>query len=291
MAQDSHDPWARWLLKRRHADDPEMLRRTLDHLVPIRDRVIAGARLAAGSTVLDVGCGDGLIAFAALGAVGTTGSVIFSDVSTELLERCAEHATEIGQIGRCRFVPATARDLSPIEDGSVDAVTMRSVLIYEADKAAAFSEFHRVLRPGGRLSLFEPINRFRAGSGLLSARDLGHVSHLAARVRAVYDEIQPADTDPMLDFDERDLIRLAETAGFINIHLQLNVEVEPREAMPWKTALNQAGNPRIPTLAEAMHQALSPNEIEQLSDVLRPRVENGHGQQRRAVTYLAAQRQ
>ncbi len=26
-------------------------------------------------------------------------------------------------------------------------------------KAAAFAEFHRVVRPDGRLSLFEPINR------------------------------------------------------------------------------------------------------------------------------------
>jgi arsenite methyltransferase len=39
-------------------------------------------------------------------------------------------------------------------------LTTRSVLIYVADKAGAFREFHRVLRPGGRISLFEPINRY-----------------------------------------------------------------------------------------------------------------------------------
>ena len=41
-----------------------------------------------------------------------------------------------------------------------DAVTVRSVLIYVAAKAASFREFARVLRPGGRLSIFEPINRW-----------------------------------------------------------------------------------------------------------------------------------
>ena len=43
-------------------------------------------------------------------------------------------------------------------DGSVDVVTTRSVLIYVKDKAAALREFYRVLKPGGRVSLFEPIN-------------------------------------------------------------------------------------------------------------------------------------
>ena len=36
----------------------------------------------------------------------------------------------------------------------------RSVLIYVDDKRASFAALHRVLRPGGRVSMFEPINRF-----------------------------------------------------------------------------------------------------------------------------------
>lgn len=34
----------------------------------------------------------------------------------------------------------------------------RSVLVYVDDKACAFPAFHRVLRSGGRISLYEPIN-------------------------------------------------------------------------------------------------------------------------------------
>ena len=58
------------------------------------------------------------------------------------------------------FVRAAAEDLSPTPDDSVNAVTTRSVLIYVDDKPAAVREFHRVLRSGGRVSIFEPLNYF-----------------------------------------------------------------------------------------------------------------------------------
>jgi arsenite methyltransferase len=61
---------------------------------------------------------------------------------------------------RCVFVEACADALHGICTESVDVVTTRSVLIYVEDERAAFDEFARVLRPGGRVSLFEPISRF-----------------------------------------------------------------------------------------------------------------------------------
>lgn len=294
MTEATEDRWVSWLARRRHGEDPEMLRRTLEYLVPVRDRVVTGAHLDVGATALDVGCGDGLIAFAACDEVGDVGSVIFSDVSEALLQQCRELASEAGVADRCRFVRATASDLGPIEDGSVDAVTLRSVLIYEPDKTSAFSEFQRVLRTGGWLSLFEPINRFGADAhaepGRILGRDLRAVPELAAKVWAVYEAIQPPDTDPMLNFDERDLVRLAEAAGFTEVHLQLSADIEPVKPIPWDTFLNSSGNPRIPTFGEAMGQALTPAEAERLTVELRPQVEQGLGEQRSAVAYLTAKR-
>jgi arsenite methyltransferase len=282
-----HDQWAAWLLHRRHGGDPELLRHSLAALAPIRDKVIANAALAPGNTVLDVGCGDGLIAFAAAEAVGAGGKVIFSDVSSDLLDRSRELATQRGLLDRCRFVQAPASHLSGIDDETVDAVTLRSVLIYEPDKAAAFAEFYRALRPGGRLSLFEPINRFSKPFG---GYDLGPVAELAAKVRKIYEAIQPAESDPMLNFDERDLVEFAERAGFDELQLQLTIDVRPSPPFPWTAMLNIAGNPRLPTLAEAMCQALTPDEVERLSAHLQPVVEQGHGRQRKTVCYLSALR-
>ena len=187
---------------------------------------------------------------------------------------------------------AGAEELAEVGDASVDVVTTRSVLIYVRDKQRALAEFFRVLRPGGRISLYEPINRFgqeeRMGETLWGFPVDG-LADLAQRVEAVFLEIQPPD-DPMLDFDERDLIRLAEEAGFFPVELELNAEIRPLEASPWNVFVNRSGNPKIPTLAEAMDQALTPEERERVTAHLRPLVEEGRGVWRMAHAYLSAVR-
>jgi arsenite methyltransferase len=291
-AQPGRDQWAAWLGERRHGGDPEVLCRHLALLAPIRDRVIADAELGAGKRVLDLGCGDGLIALAAADAVGPSGEVICSDISDDVLDLCRARATELGLVQRCSFVKAAASDLSPIEDQAVDAVTLRSVLIYEPDKADAFAECYRVLRPGGRLSLFEPINNFRQDASnrfLAMGYDIAPVADLALKLRQVYEAIQPS-SDPMRDFDERDLLRFAEAAGFDQVHLTLDIDVSPAAPMPWQALVNIAGNPRIPTLGEAIQQALTAEEAERFVAHLRPLVEQGRGQRRIAVCYLWAAR-
>src|SRR5436190_6097333 len=108
------DQWAAWVLARSHAGDAEQKRRSLRYLEPIRDHVLSSGRVGAGDTVLDVGAGDGLIAFGAIALVGSSGRVIFSDVSRDLLEHCRRIAEELGIADRCRFVEASADDLSPM---------------------------------------------------------------------------------------------------------------------------------------------------------------------------------
>ena len=131
---------------------------------------------------------------------------------------------------RSRFLVASADDLGSVSSASVDVVTTRSVLIYVEDKRTAFSEFARVLRPGGRISLLEPINRFaRTEADTLAGYDMSAIPDVARKVRAVYDAIQPPDADPMLDFDERDLLRFAEQAGFVPIKLDLEAEIRASE--------------------------------------------------------------
>jgi arsenite methyltransferase len=280
------DIWADWIHTRRTGGDANYERHVLEELAGVRDRVLDNAALQAGETLLDVGCGNGLIAFGALEL--DAGAVVFADISRPLLEDCRALAEAAGLTDRCRFLEAPATDLSGVEDGSVDVVTTRSVLIYVQEKERAFSEFQRVLRPGGRISLFEPINRF----GMEDRRrtwgyELDGVVDLMDKLNEVYELAQPAG-DPMVDFDERDLITLAEDAGFFPVTLEFRAEIEPPEARNWETFVHSSFNPKVPTLAEAMDEALTPEEQTRLVAVLRPAVEEGRGVWRMGKAYLWA---
>lgn len=283
------DCWADWIRTRRSGGDLEQAAKLREELAPVRERVLDNAKLAGGEVLLDVGCGDGLIGFGALDR--GAGEVVFSDVSRPLLDDCRELAEQAGVLDRCKFVEAPAEDLGEIADGSVDVVTTRSVLIYVKDKARAFAEFHRVLRPGGRLSIFEPINRFgmeergRTWGYMLE----GEAAALMAKLTSVEVTHQGPD-DPMLDFDERDLLALVEAAGFFPIALDYVVEIRPFQPGRWEVALHSSGNPKIPTLAEAMERALTPDERDRLVTELRPAVEQGRGVWRMGTAYLSATR-
>ncbi len=289
MSARPRDRWAEWLAERRFGGDEATRDLFLSKLAATRDAVLDRAQLRADEDLLDVGCGEGLIAFGALerGA----GTVSFSDISADLLEFCREAATDLGVLDRCRFVQAPAERLDSIGDETVDVVTTRSVLIYVKNKAAAFAEFERVLRPGGRLSLFEPINRFSRDSeqaNSFAGYDVSGLDEVAEKVRRVFEAIQPPDSDPMLDFDERDLLRLAEETRFFPISLMLDAVIEPAPPRAWDGFLNSSGNPTIPTVAEAIEQALTSAERDALVMRLRPLVEQGLGEWRMASAYLAA---
>src|SRR5436309_14008676 len=80
----ARDCWAEWIADRRFGGDPELAREFLDKLGRVRERVLAHARVRPGDIVLDVGCGDGLIAFGAHDLVGKEGQVVLRDASADL---------------------------------------------------------------------------------------------------------------------------------------------------------------------------------------------------------------
>ena len=287
------DRWARWLLHDRHGGNAEVREWVLAQVAPIRERVLDGAELGGDETVLDLGCGDGLIGFGALARLSARGVVIFSDVSTSLVERCREIAVDLGELDRCRFLVASADRLDAVGDASVDAVTARSVLIYldREGKRRALTEARRVLRPGGRLSLFEPINRFSfpESADRLLGFDVEPVHELAAKVKARWEAHETGS--PLLDFDERDLFDWAEQAGFERVLLTLEADVSDQTPSPtrdWDALLASSGNPLSPTFGELIDAALTREEAQRLETHLRPRVEAGEGVRRLAVAYLRA---
>jgi arsenite methyltransferase len=249
------DQWADWLIRTRYAGwAEEEIATAVAALEQRRDRVLDAASIRPGETLVDVGAGTGLLTIGAVDRVGAEGDVIALDISVDTLEHLRAHATA----PNVAYLIGSAEVL-PLMDASVDVVVTRSVLIYVEDKAAAAREFFRVLRASGRVSIFEPVNS--RNLLLTDAVDFSPLGDLGARVRDWNTAFYANPDDPMLDFDETDLSRFFEEAGFVKVELELGAQ---EDEIAGSRYLNQVGAPGRPTLVERWRQAFVPDDVERL---------------------------
>jgi arsenite methyltransferase len=109
------------------------------------------AELQPGETVLDLGSGGGLDCFLAARQVGETGYVIGIDMTPEMLERARSVAERLS-IDNVEFRKGYLEDL-PLAENSIDVIISNCVINLSPDKSKVFSEMHRTLKPGGRISV------------------------------------------------------------------------------------------------------------------------------------------
>jgi len=112
-----------------------------------RREALLRAGLAPGMRALDVGCGTGVLTAHARGIVGPAGSAVALDPSLGML-------AETGRKGVSRRVRALGEAL-PFAGERFDLLSMGYALRHVADLRAAFGEYRRVLKPGGRVLLLE----------------------------------------------------------------------------------------------------------------------------------------
>jgi SAM-dependent methyltransferase len=104
-----------------------------------------------GDTVLDIGSGSGTDSLIASLLAGAAGRVYGLDMTGAMLEKLRGN---VASMGATNVVPlaGNAEDI-PLADASVDVVTSNGVLNLVPDKARAFRDIARVLKPGGRVQI------------------------------------------------------------------------------------------------------------------------------------------
>lgn len=115
----------------------------------------AFAGIASGQTVLDLGSGSGIDAFLAAGLVGPQGRVFGLDMTSEMIA-LANSAKRSARLDNVEFLPGEMERV-PLDDGSVDVVISNCAVNLSQDKPAVFAEIVRVLRPGGRIAICDPL--------------------------------------------------------------------------------------------------------------------------------------
>ncbi len=110
-----------------------------------------GAEIREGDTVLDLGSGAGNDCFVARSMVGEKGKILGIDFSQEMIEKAEKNRKKLGY-ENVRFFEGDIENM-PLLTGSVDVILSNCVLNLVPDKAKAFSEMFRVLKPGAHFSV------------------------------------------------------------------------------------------------------------------------------------------
>ena len=168
------------------------------------------AGIEPGDVVLDLGSGAGIDAFVARRIVGETGRVIGVDMTPEMIARARENAAKLGY-GNVAFRLGEIENL-PVEADTVDVVVSNCVLNLVPNKAQAFAEIFRVLRPGAHFCVSDIVASGELGEPIRNAAAL-HVGCIAGAI-------------PLEEY-----LRLIKNAGFENVEVAETKTIELPDAV------------------------------------------------------------
>ncbi|MBU6448496.1 MAG: methyltransferase domain-containing protein [Rhodospirillales bacterium] len=273
------DCWSNWINHGRDGGNAAVRAHVTAQTAAFAEKILNSVQ-APPATMLDIGSGDGLMAWAALSRWPCV-KMTMTDISPALLLQAQIEAIRRGADHQCFFMLANAETLENVADRSQDLVTSRSALAYVVDKPAAFRAAFRVLKPGGMISIAEPLFREQALSlGALQMAPSDTVNlllELLCRWKAAQfvDPIGGAPPNQLTSYTERDLLSFAGHAGFQDLHLELHIDERQAPPRDWEAFCAMSPHPLAPSSAEILTARFSPAEQKILEAALRPSVEKG----------------
>ena len=219
-------------------------------LSPLGLRAMDALSPKPGDVVIDIGCGAGQSVLQLAERVGPEGRVIGLDIAPSLLDLARRRAADLPQVS---FLEGDAQSVD-LPNQSADGLFSRFGVMAFADPTAAFTNFHRILKPLGKLAFV----CWRA----LSDNPLDHVALQAAGLEAM------VDPTPFSLADPSHLRAVLHAAGFDRIVIEARDEtVSSGDLDAMTTVLMRVGplgkilreNPELRAVAEPrVRAALAP---------------------------------
>jgi putative ATPase len=250
------------------------LQRTLGNvgqqLGQLRDKVFALARVERHDLVLDLNAGTGLLTWEAVRRA-SAGGVWALATDEQTAEALKQQNKNLGQLERPVILTGAVTDLPQLiaialagqDSGlSYDLIIGRNVLTHLVDKAAAVQVIHDLLKRDGRVVLAEVVPK--CTQRLSRLVDLSSLSpDLAGRVIAAEERIYSNTTDPMVNWDEHDLLQIFQEAGFSQAETIAETSaseqrIGPNQIERWFSLTPTAGRP---TFAQHLLSAGSDRDI------------------------------
>jgi SAM-dependent methyltransferase len=115
----------------------------------VTDLLVARARVAAGESVLEIGCGTGAATVLFAEAVGERGRVVGVDISEPMLTGARQRVADSG-LRNISLLQADAQ-VHRFEPDRFDLIASHFGVMFFADPVAAFANLMPAARPGARL--------------------------------------------------------------------------------------------------------------------------------------------
>jgi sterol 24-C-methyltransferase len=188
----------------------------------MEDRLYDALSLAADAEVLDAGCGVGHVAI----HLADRGLNIYGiDIVDRHLTYARKNVHAKGLDSRVQLAKADYHSLLLFQDYRFDGVYTMETLVHATDPLSALQEFHRVLKPGGKLALFE--------------YDHPDMASLPKNVRESMETVNKYSAmSAHQKFDQGVLEKLLEEAGFENVRVDdISKNIIPMLAVFWWLAI------------------------------------------------------
>lgn len=190
---------------------------------PWTGHVVRKAAVSNGSHVLDIACGTGVLARAALEHSGKSGRVVGLDPAPGMI--AAANEVEPG----IQWISGFAEDL-PFDDDLFDCVVSQFGMMFFQDRTKATREMHRVTKPGGRLAIavWHSIDQNTAYKDIVAILDEQVSSDAANAVKVPFGLGQPEDVVKLLSeagFESVSFETFSEQARFPSTRTMVEVEL------------------------------------------------------------------